>query len=133
MDSATITNNQSLQSITQQILFISHPTTGFGYPYYSRSGTFINGMFQEQQPHYLDSCSLCNKPLGRNRDIFMYRGDIPFCSVECREEQIEIDESKEKKRRLKVSMKASRKKEEREKSSKSSPDYAFCSDAVVAA
>nr|AHY23249.1 hypothetical protein [Fallopia multiflora] len=44
-------------------------------------------------PHFLDSCFLCKKPLGGNRDIFMYRGDIPFCSEECRNEQIEMDEA----------------------------------------
>ncbi|KMT11749.1 hypothetical protein BVRB_5g105590 [Beta vulgaris subsp. vulgaris] len=53
-------------------------------------------------PHFLESCSLCKKPLGGNRDIFMYRGDTPFCSEECRQEQIDIDETKEKKRNLKV-------------------------------
>ncbi|KAJ6853506.1 uncharacterized protein M6B38_249805 [Iris pallida] len=49
--------------------------------------------------HFLDSCFFCKKPLGvaYGRDIFMYRGDTPFCSEECRQEQIEIDESFEKK------------------------------------
>uniref|UniRef100_A0A7N0V8A9 FLZ-type domain-containing protein n=1 Tax=Kalanchoe fedtschenkoi TaxID=63787 RepID=A0A7N0V8A9_KALFE len=47
-------------------------------------------------PHFLESCFLCAKPLGRSSDIFMYRGDAPFCSTECREEQIEIDESNER-------------------------------------
>ncbi|XP_059428769.1 LOW QUALITY PROTEIN: FCS-Like Zinc finger 3 [Corylus avellana] len=49
------------------------------------------------EPHFLESCFLCRKPLGKNSDIFMYRGNTPFCSKECRQEQIEIDESKEKK------------------------------------
>jgi hypothetical protein len=31
------------------------------------------------------------KPLGRDSDIFMYRGDTPFCSDECRHEQIQLD------------------------------------------
>ncbi|KAG6597253.1 hypothetical protein SDJN02_09903 [Cucurbita argyrosperma subsp. argyrosperma] len=48
------------------------------------------------EPHFLDSCSLCRKPLGRNSDIFMYRGNTPFCSKECRQEQIDVDEAKEK-------------------------------------
>ncbi|KAJ6804539.1 uncharacterized protein M6B38_183745 [Iris pallida] len=49
--------------------------------------------------HFLDSCFLCRKPLGVSygRDIFMYRGNTPFCSEECRQEQIEIDEANEKK------------------------------------
>ncbi|XP_004133966.2 FCS-Like Zinc finger 3 [Cucumis sativus] len=48
------------------------------------------------EPHFLEACSLCRKALGRNSDIFMYRGNTPFCSKECRQEQIEIDEAKEK-------------------------------------
>ncbi|GJN26612.1 hypothetical protein PR202_gb14556 [Eleusine coracana subsp. coracana] len=47
--------------------------------------------------HFLESCFLCRKPLARNRDIFMYRGDIPFCTEECRREQIEMDEEMERK------------------------------------
>jgi hypothetical protein len=26
-----------------------------------------------QQPHFLEACALCKKPLGDNKDIFMYR------------------------------------------------------------
>ncbi|XP_048131978.1 FCS-Like Zinc finger 3-like [Rhodamnia argentea] len=48
------------------------------------------------EPHFLQSCFLCNKRLGFNSDIFMYRGDTAFCSKECRQEQIEMDEAKEK-------------------------------------
>ncbi|XP_024994987.1 uncharacterized protein LOC112528240 [Cynara cardunculus var. scolymus] len=98
-----------------------------------RSGMFFNGRFQEQPPHFLDACFLCKKPLGCNRDIFMYRGDTPFCSEECRAEQIEMDEAKEKKRSFSASIKAMRKKEESEKSSNSSPNYPFRSGAVAAA
>ncbi|XBI58532.1 hypothetical protein VPH35_039751 [Triticum aestivum] len=32
--------------------------------------------------HALDACALCTKPLARDNDIFMYRGDTPFCSDE---------------------------------------------------
>nr|ACG35979.1 hypothetical protein [Zea mays] len=39
----------------------------------------------------LDACALCAKPLGRDCDIFMYRGDTPFCSEECRDEQMQLD------------------------------------------
>ncbi|CAM0903159.1 unnamed protein product [Alopecurus aequalis] len=39
----------------------------------------------------LDACALCTKPLARDRDIFMYRGDTPFCSEECRDEQMQLD------------------------------------------
>jgi hypothetical protein len=36
----------------------------------------------------LDVCALCARPLGRENDIFMYRGDTPFCSEECCHEQM---------------------------------------------
>ncbi|XP_062226569.1 FCS-Like Zinc finger 2-like [Phragmites australis] len=41
--------------------------------------------------HALDACALCSKPLTRNSDIFMYKGDTPFCSEECRYEQMHFD------------------------------------------
>ncbi|KAJ4901433.1 hypothetical protein Rs2_15384 [Raphanus sativus] len=100
------------------------------------SGRFHDLRFDNQQPHFLDSCFLCKKPLGDNRDIYMYRGDTPFCSEECRQEQIERDEAKEKKKNLSHSVKsAMRRKEQR--SSSSSPtrsrDYAFHNGTVAAA
>ena len=62
------------------------------------------------------------------------RGDTPFCSEECRAEQIEIDESKEKNKNLSASMKALRKKEQSETSpNKNSKKYPFHSGAVAAA
>uniref|UniRef100_A0A0A9FSS6 FLZ-type domain-containing protein n=1 Tax=Arundo donax TaxID=35708 RepID=A0A0A9FSS6_ARUDO len=39
----------------------------------------------------LDACALCARPLTRDSDIFMYRGDTPFCSEECRYEQMQLD------------------------------------------
>ncbi|KAK3154946.1 hypothetical protein QOZ80_2BG0196930 [Eleusine coracana subsp. coracana] len=42
--------------------------------------------------HAMDSCSLCGKRLARDCDIYMYRGDTPFCSEECRCHQILWDE-----------------------------------------
>ncbi|KAI3511284.1 hypothetical protein L1887_18433 [Cichorium endivia] len=49
-----------------------------------------------EDPHFLEACTLCSKPLSHNSDIFMYRGNNPFCSQDCRQEQIEIDEAREK-------------------------------------
>ncbi|PUZ77112.1 hypothetical protein GQ55_1G344500 [Panicum hallii var. hallii] len=43
----------------------------------------------EEPNQFLDECTLCRKALCG--DIFMYRGDTPFCSDECRREQIEMD------------------------------------------
>ncbi|CAN8284521.1 unnamed protein product [Cochlearia groenlandica] len=61
-----------------------------------------------EEPHFLESCSLCGKQIGLNSDIFMYRGDTAYCSKECREEQIECDEAKE--RRFKISSRSLRNK-----------------------
>ncbi|KAI8025918.1 FCS-Like Zinc finger 2 [Camellia lanceoleosa] len=59
------------------------------------------------ESHFLEACFLCRKQLGHNSDIFMYRGNTPFCSQECRQEQIEKDEAKEKKRTWKLSSSSS--------------------------
>ncbi|KAK4770357.1 hypothetical protein SAY87_030889 [Trapa incisa] len=79
------------------------------------------------QPHFLESCFLCKKTLGNNRDIFMYRGDMAFCRKECRHEQIDMDEAKEKNLRVSVSSKAPRKKDPVRKSNSAQKvqGYAF--------
>ncbi|KAA8525949.1 hypothetical protein F0562_007951 [Nyssa sinensis] len=96
-----------------------------------RSARFYDSRFEDQQPHFLEACFLCKKPLGGNRDIFMYRGDTPFCSEECRQEQIEMDEAKEKNWNLSASMTALRKKEQ--KKSTSPKDYPFHTGTMAAA
>ncbi|XP_024365466.1 uncharacterized protein [Physcomitrium patens] len=42
--------------------------------------------------HFLDECSFCKRHLPEDKDIFMYRGDKAFCSVECRSQQMLMDE-----------------------------------------
>ncbi|XVE57522.1 hypothetical protein DITRI_Ditri04bG0097400 [Diplodiscus trichospermus] len=99
-----------------------------------RSARFYDARFEDHQPHFLDACFLCKKPLGGNRDIFMYRGDTPFCSEECRQEQIDIDEANEKNRNLSSSMKALRKKDQRKSTSPTkAQDYPFRTGTVAAA
>ncbi|KAK8921730.1 hypothetical protein KSP39_PZI020889 [Platanthera zijinensis] len=44
---------------------------------------------------YLSSCNLCGKTL-HGKDIYMYRGEKAFCSMECRYKQIVSDECMEK-------------------------------------
>ncbi|KAL5982115.1 hypothetical protein ACLOJK_016184 [Asimina triloba] len=46
--------------------------------------------------HFMRACGLCKRRLGPGRDIYMYRGDSAFCSLECRQEQMNHDERKEK-------------------------------------
>ncbi|XVE65215.1 hypothetical protein DITRI_Ditri07aG0163000 [Diplodiscus trichospermus] len=100
-----------------------------------RSTRFYDARFEDHhQPHFLDTCFLCEKPLGGNRDIFMYRGDTPFCSEECRQEQIDIDEAKEKNWNLSSSMKALRKKDQKKSTSPTkAQDYRFRTGTVAAA
>ncbi|KAM0891053.1 hypothetical protein ACQ4PT_026644 [Festuca glaucescens] len=38
-----------------------------------------------------DACARCAKQLARDSDVFMYRGDTPFCSEDCRHEQMRLD------------------------------------------
>lgn len=45
---------------------------------------------------FLRACGLCNRRLGPGRDTFMYRGDTAFCSLECRQQHMTIEEWKEK-------------------------------------
>ncbi|KAM0936334.1 putative Zf-FLZ domain-containing protein [Dioscorea sansibarensis] len=45
---------------------------------------------------FLKACGLCKRRLGPGRDIFMYRGEMAFCSLECRQQQMNYDERKEK-------------------------------------
>ncbi|KAJ8762679.1 hypothetical protein K2173_011159 [Erythroxylum novogranatense] len=46
--------------------------------------------------HFLRACSLCQRNLIPGHDIYMYRGDSAFCSLECRQQQMSQDERKEK-------------------------------------
>ncbi|OAY58165.1 FCS-Like Zinc finger 5 [Manihot esculenta] len=46
--------------------------------------------------HFLRACTLCKRRLVPGRDIYMYRGDSAFCSLECRQQQMNQDERKEK-------------------------------------
>ncbi|KAL1808940.1 hypothetical protein ACET3Z_025930 [Daucus carota] len=46
---------------------------------------------------FLSSCHMCRKKL-HGEDIYMYRGEKAYCSTECRERQIVMDEKKENKR-----------------------------------
>ncbi|XP_074586035.1 FCS-Like Zinc finger 6-like [Curcuma longa] len=45
---------------------------------------------------FLRACGLCNRSLGPGRDAYMYRGEIAFCSLECRQQHINLDERKQK-------------------------------------
>ncbi|KAF8687029.1 hypothetical protein HU200_043310 [Digitaria exilis] len=43
--------------------------------------------------HYLEQCFLCKGTIAGNRDVFMYKGDAAFCSDDCRQEQMDMDDA----------------------------------------
>ncbi|KAH7865550.1 hypothetical protein Vadar_008095 [Vaccinium darrowii] len=51
--------------------------------------------FSHESNSFLKSCFLCTKELSLDKDVYMYKGDQGFCSVECRDRQIYLDEIKE--------------------------------------
>ncbi|KAK4748512.1 hypothetical protein SAY87_015098 [Trapa incisa] len=100
------------------------------------SPRFYDARFEDRhlhQPHFLESCFLCKKRLGNNRDIFMYRGDMAFCSEECRQEQIDMDAAKEKKSSLSSSLKAMRTDQRKSSSPTKDRGYAIHTSTVAAA
>ena len=52
---------------------------------------FDDELVSERRKQAMDACALCNKLLAREDDIFMYKGDTPFCSDECRHQQMRVD------------------------------------------
>lgn len=62
------TNNNSIQRRTGSFRNVSS-----GYVSSPRSGNIMRFYEESHQPHFLDSCFRCKKPLGDNKDIFMYR------------------------------------------------------------
>ncbi|KAL8118839.1 hypothetical protein AgCh_016363 [Apium graveolens] len=46
----------------------------------------------DNQCYSIKSCWLCKKKLRADKDVYMYKGDQGFCSVECRDRQIYLDD-----------------------------------------
>ncbi|XP_021806186.1 uncharacterized protein LOC110750206 [Prunus avium] len=57
-------------------------------------------------PTFLDQCFLCRQKLLPGKDIYMYKGDRGFCSVECRYRQIFMDEEESLRQEKQCSMAA---------------------------
>ncbi|CAM0913670.1 unnamed protein product [Alopecurus aequalis] len=74
------------------------PTTGWGAASAAmqrrHSGDFHAAM---ETAAFLKACGLCCRRLGPGRDTFIYMGEVAFCSLECRQQQMNLDELKEKK------------------------------------
>ncbi|XP_019184597.1 PREDICTED: uncharacterized protein LOC109179548 [Ipomoea nil] len=63
------------------------PVSPSGKSPFSRRGSPATG--------FLDCCYLCKRKLLPGKDIYMYKGDRGFCSVECRCRQIVMDEEEQ--------------------------------------
>ncbi|CAN4095110.1 unnamed protein product [Withania somnifera] len=72
---------------------------GLSSRYHHRSSSDQTFHIQETV-HFLSTCGLCNRRLPPSRDIYMYRGNTAFCSMECRELQMKKDERQEKSKLL---------------------------------
>ncbi|KAL6641986.1 hypothetical protein ACP70R_020167 [Stipagrostis hirtigluma subsp. patula] len=46
---------------------------------------------QMQSLNFLQYCGSCNRALGPEVDIYIYKGESAFCSVECREKGMRTD------------------------------------------
>ncbi|KAH0460040.1 hypothetical protein IEQ34_010703 [Dendrobium chrysotoxum] len=53
---------------------------------------------------FLNACGLCKRSIGPGIDTFMYRGDVAFCSKECRDKRITEDRRKKRKKPFMSSM-----------------------------
>ncbi|KAH1096531.1 hypothetical protein J1N35_013452 [Gossypium stocksii] len=54
--------------------------------------SFVKSELNYGVPAFLEQCFLCKQKLLPAKDIYMYKGDRGFCSVECRCRQILMDE-----------------------------------------
>ncbi|TYG78543.1 FCS-Like Zinc finger 15 [Gossypium raimondii] len=54
--------------------------------------SFVQSELNYGAPAFLEQCFLCKQKLLPAKDIYMYKGDKGFCSVECRCRQILMDE-----------------------------------------
>ncbi|CAE6230038.1 unnamed protein product [Arabidopsis arenosa] len=65
-----------------------------------------------QDSGFLEHCFLCRRKLLPAKDIYMYKGDRAFCSVECRSKQIIMDEEESLRREYCSLMDVKKKKSE---------------------
>ncbi|KAJ3673676.1 hypothetical protein LUZ60_005668 [Juncus effusus] len=44
---------------------------------------------------FLKTCFFCHKELSSQKDVFIYKGEQTFCSIECRGQKIRLDRRRE--------------------------------------
>ncbi|XP_022993346.1 uncharacterized protein LOC111489385 [Cucurbita maxima] len=88
---------------------VENPNTAFDHRLLFMLSSSNNRRNSDEFPwssNYLQACCLYRRSLVAGRDIYMYKGESGFCSAECRKQQMNQDEAKEK--RSKVSTKGPR-------------------------
>ncbi|KAL3505938.1 hypothetical protein ACH5RR_031320 [Cinchona calisaya] len=58
-------------------------------------GFFINRSMGYPSDSFLSFCYNCKKNLGQGKDIYMYRGEKAFCSSDCRDKEMMLEEGME--------------------------------------
>lgn len=61
------------------------------------NGVFGNRSMSYPSEGFLSFCFTCKKNLGHGEDIYMYRGEKGFCSSECRQKEMMLEEKMGKK------------------------------------
>ncbi|KAH0996262.1 hypothetical protein GBA52_020126 [Prunus armeniaca] len=91
-------NNNNIESMDMKNNFGYHEQHRFLAMLSPRNNPRTNSAAQDvvETAHFLRTCGLCKRHLASGRDIYMYRGDTAFCSLECREQQMKQDERVEK-------------------------------------
>ncbi|KAL6188558.1 hypothetical protein ACLB2K_039950 [Fragaria x ananassa] len=99
--SATATTSV-INKATMMINTNTKPFSPSALPYYPR--VYNNYPYLPPNPNFLDKCFLCKQKLWLGKDIYMYKGDRGFCSVECRYNQIMMDEEEIVRKEMNCSM-----------------------------
>ncbi|PRQ39252.1 putative Zf-FLZ domain-containing protein [Rosa chinensis] len=81
---------QVINKATMVINTNTKPFSPSALPYYPQN--FNHSPYLPPNPNFLEKCFLCKQKLLLGKDIYMYKGDRGFCSVECRYNQILMDE-----------------------------------------
>ncbi|XP_044484852.1 FCS-Like Zinc finger 15-like [Mangifera indica] len=88
--SILLENHKSGTSSTKSPQVVNKATMNINNKFSSSSSSSSQSTFPI--PAFLQRCFLCQQPLLPGKDIYMYKGESAFCSVECRCRQIFKDE-----------------------------------------
>ncbi|XP_021291580.1 uncharacterized protein LOC110422118 [Herrania umbratica] len=95
---SVVLENQKSGSIiiSKKTMLINRNNSSSGGKACSSSCVLLSARTNSQSnypvPAFLEQCYLCKQKLLPGKDIYMYKGDRAFCSVECRCRQIFMDE-----------------------------------------